>query len=118
MYNKARCVFDIHNMGYQGPFPNPPFSEAPPFDFSNFGLRDNAYYDKYFWVYPEQVCVCAKGGLGGRERRETEMEGGRGATEKETMCVCVYVCACATTISPAVSTLNRGNIYLYIDRYI
>ena len=50
MYNKARCVFDIHNMGYQGPFPNPPFSEAPPSDLSNFGPRDNAYYDKYFWV--------------------------------------------------------------------
>jgi len=54
VYSKARCVFDIHNMGYQGPFPNPPFSEAPPFSFCDFGLRDNAYYDKYFWVYPEQ----------------------------------------------------------------
>ena len=38
----------------QGPFPNPPFSEAPPFSFCDFGLRDNAYYDKYFWVYPEE----------------------------------------------------------------
>jgi len=53
VYSKARCIFDIHNMGYQGPFPNPPFSEAPPFSFCDFGLRDNAYYDKYFWVYPE-----------------------------------------------------------------
>jgi len=53
VYAKARCVFDIHNMGYQGPFPNPPYSEAPPFSFCDFGLRDNAYYDKYFWVYPE-----------------------------------------------------------------
>ena len=42
-------------MGYQGPFPNPPYSEAPPFSFCDFGLRDNAYYDKYFWVYPEEV---------------------------------------------------------------
>mmetsp|Transcript_28839 Transcript_28839/g.65344 ORF Transcript_28839/g.65344 Transcript_28839/m.65344 type:complete len:655 (-) Transcript_28839:258-2222(-) len=54
VYSKARCVFDIHNMGYQGPFPNPPYSEAPPFSFCDFGLRDNAYYDKYFWVYPEE----------------------------------------------------------------
>lgn len=55
VYSKARCIFDIHNMGYQGPFPNPPYSEAPPFSFCDFGLRDNAYYDKYFWVYPEEV---------------------------------------------------------------
>mmetsp|Transcript_43661 Transcript_43661/g.102666 ORF Transcript_43661/g.102666 Transcript_43661/m.102666 type:complete len:670 (-) Transcript_43661:214-2223(-) len=55
VYAKARCVFDIHNMGYQGPFPNPPYSEAPPFSFCDFGLRDNAYYDKYFWVYPEET---------------------------------------------------------------
>ena len=54
VYGKARCIFDIHNMGYQGPFPNPPSSEAPPFSFCDFGLRDNAYYDKYFWVYPEK----------------------------------------------------------------
>jgi starch synthase len=54
VYSKARCIFDIHNMGYQGPFPNPPFSQAPPFSFCDFGLRDNAYYDKYFWVYPEK----------------------------------------------------------------
>lgn len=54
VYSKARCIFDIHNLGYQGPFPNPPFSEAPPFSFCDFGLRDNAYYDKYFWVYPEE----------------------------------------------------------------
>ena len=45
-----RCIFDIHNLGYQGPFPNPPFSEAPPFSFCDFGLKDNAYYDKSFWV--------------------------------------------------------------------
>ena len=53
VFDKARVVFDIHNMGYQGPFPNPPYSEAPPFSFWDFGLRDNAYYDNYFWVYPE-----------------------------------------------------------------
>ena len=28
VYSKARCIFDIHNMGYQGPFPNPPFSQG------------------------------------------------------------------------------------------
>jgi len=52
VYPKARCVFDIHNMGYQGPFANPPFSGAQPFSFCDFGLRDNAYYDKFFWLYP------------------------------------------------------------------
>lgn len=54
VYSKARCIFDIHNMGYQGPFPNPPFSGAAPFSFCELGLRDNSYYDKYFWVYPEK----------------------------------------------------------------
>lgn len=53
VYPKARCIFDIHNMGYQGPFPNPPFSGSQPFSFCDFGLRDNAYYDRFFWVYPE-----------------------------------------------------------------
>jgi len=53
VYSKARCIFDIHNMGYQGPFPNPPSSDQSPFSFCDFGLKDNAYYDKYFWVYPE-----------------------------------------------------------------
>ena len=42
-----RSVTCLH--ATQGPFPNPPFSEAPPFSFCDFGLRDNAYYDKYFW---------------------------------------------------------------------
>ena len=94
MYNKARCVFDIHNMGYQGPFPNPPFSEAPPFDFSNFGLRDNAYYDKYFWVYPEQVCVCEGGGGGKREERERDRGRAGGDRERDNVCLCVCVCMC------------------------
>lgn len=53
VYTKARVIFDIHNMGYQGTFPNPPFSGAVNFDFSMFGLRDDAYYDRYFWVFPE-----------------------------------------------------------------
>jgi len=48
----ARCVFVVHNMGYQGVYPNPPNWESPKFSLHDFGLRDNAYYDKYVWTFP------------------------------------------------------------------
>jgi len=51
-YGDARCIFVVHNMGYQGVFPNPPRWEVPKFSFTDFGLADNAYYDKYLWTFP------------------------------------------------------------------
>jgi len=51
-FGNARCIFVVHNMGYHGVYPNPPRWEVPKFSFQDFGLRDNAYYDKYLWTFP------------------------------------------------------------------
>eukprot|EP00802_Teleaulax_amphioxeia_P007215 Tamp_07221.p1 GENE.Tamp_07221~~Tamp_07221.p1 ORF type:complete len:746 (+),score=180.62 Tamp_07221:72-2309(+) len=50
--SNARCIFTVHNMGYQGVYPNPPTWEVPKFSLMDFGLRDQAYYDRYLWTFP------------------------------------------------------------------
>lgn len=52
MFDKARSIFVIHNMGYHGVYPNPPNWESPRFSFRDFGLSDDAYYDRYVWTFP------------------------------------------------------------------
>ena len=42
-------IFVVHNMGYQGVYPNPPNWDSPKFSLHDFGLRDDAYYDKFLW---------------------------------------------------------------------
>jgi len=60
VFGPARCLFVIHNMGYHGNFPNPQMYNydlpdprlTPKWSFCDLGLRDNAYYDMYKWVFP------------------------------------------------------------------
>ena len=49
-YADVLCsIFVVHNMGYQGVYPNPPNWDSPKFSLHDFGLRDDAYYDKFLW---------------------------------------------------------------------
>jgi len=48
----SRCIFVVHNMGYQGVYPNPPNWAQPKFGLGEFGLRDQSYYDKFLWTFP------------------------------------------------------------------
>jgi len=52
VFNQARSIFVVHNMGYHGVYPNPPTWDSPKFSFTDLGLRDNAYYECYQWTFP------------------------------------------------------------------
>eukprot|EP00283_Hemiselmis_rufescens_P004277 CAMPEP_0173428992 /NCGR_PEP_ID=MMETSP1357-20121228/7817_1 /TAXON_ID=77926 /ORGANISM="Hemiselmis rufescens, Strain PCC563" /LENGTH=737 /DNA_ID=CAMNT_0014393101 /DNA_START=137 /DNA_END=2353 /DNA_ORIENTATION=+ len=62
VYEPARCLFIIHNMGYQGNFPNPQMynydlddpRDTPKWSFQDLGLADNLLYDVYKYVFPEE----------------------------------------------------------------
>mmetsp|Transcript_15598 Transcript_15598/g.35967 ORF Transcript_15598/g.35967 Transcript_15598/m.35967 type:complete len:737 (-) Transcript_15598:235-2445(-) len=62
VFEPARCLFIIHNMGYQGNFPNPQMynydledpRETPKWSFMDLGLADNLLYDVYKYVFPEE----------------------------------------------------------------
>lgn len=62
VYEPARCLFIIHNMGYHGNFPNPQMynynlpdpRHTPKWTFCDLGLADNLFYDLYKWIFPPE----------------------------------------------------------------
>jgi starch synthase len=63
VFENARCLFTIHNMGYPGNFPNPQMynydledpRETPKWTFCDLGLADNLYYDLYKYIFPVEL---------------------------------------------------------------
>jgi len=62
-YGPARCLFVIHNMGYHGNFPNPLMynydledpRDTPKWSLTDLGLKDDAYYDQFKFVFPPEA---------------------------------------------------------------
>jgi starch synthase len=62
VYEQARCLFIIHNMGYHGNFPNPQMynydlpdpRETPKWTFQDLGLADDLLYDVYKYNFPPE----------------------------------------------------------------
>jgi len=62
VFGPARCLFVIHNMGYHGNFPNPLMynydlenpRDTPKWSLCDLGLKDDAYYDQYKFIFPPE----------------------------------------------------------------